>query len=146
MTHALDALIVKEAMAWVGTPFVHGASVKGSGCDCLGLIKGVYESVFARTAEALPVYPCNFWQDAGWHTLFLNRLRMVAGPSETGPEAGRLLLFAKHGALTHLGIAVDAQSMIHTSADPRVGRVCHAPVRLVNGLRLWGVWSFREND
>jgi cell wall-associated NlpC family hydrolase len=145
MTAALDALIVKEAMSWVGTPFVHGASVKGSGCDCLGLIKGVYENVFSCTADALPVYPETFWQDAVWHTLFLNRLHKVAGPSGTGPEAGRLLLFAKNGILTHLGLGVDAQSMIHTSSDPRVGRVCHAPVRLVNGLSLWGVWSFRED-
>lgn len=145
MTQALDALIVKEAMAWVGTPFVHGASVKGSGCDCLGLIKGVYESVFARTAEALPVYPPTFWQEEGWHTLFLHRLRLVASPVGTGPETGKLLLFAKDGVLVHLGIAADEGTMIHTSSDPRVGRVCHAPVRLVNGLRLWGVWSFRED-
>ena len=32
---------VAEARAWPNTPFHHQASVKGVGCDCIGLIKGV---------------------------------------------------------------------------------------------------------
>jgi len=32
---------VLEARAWLDTPFHHQASVKGAGCDCIGLIKGV---------------------------------------------------------------------------------------------------------
>ncbi|MDD3181310.1 MAG: hypothetical protein PHD48_00665 [Alphaproteobacteria bacterium] len=31
---------VTEARAWLGTPFHYQASVKGAGCDCIGLIKG----------------------------------------------------------------------------------------------------------
>lgn len=33
--------VVIEARAWLDTPFHHQASVKGAGCDCIGLIKGV---------------------------------------------------------------------------------------------------------
>ena len=32
---------VREARTWLDTPFHHQASVKGAGCDCIGLIKGV---------------------------------------------------------------------------------------------------------
>ena len=32
---------VAEARAWLDTPFHHQASIKGAGCDCIGLIKGV---------------------------------------------------------------------------------------------------------
>ena len=35
----LDA--IEEARSWVGTPFKHQASLKGVGCDCIGLIKGI---------------------------------------------------------------------------------------------------------
>ncbi|MDD3183389.1 MAG: hypothetical protein PHD48_11390, partial [Alphaproteobacteria bacterium] len=35
----MDAVF--EARAWLNTPFHHQASVKGAGCDCIGLIKGV---------------------------------------------------------------------------------------------------------
>ena len=29
------------ARSWIGTPYVHQVSVKGGGCDCLGLVRGV---------------------------------------------------------------------------------------------------------
>lgn len=32
---------VAEARSWLGTPFKHQASLKGVGCDCIGLIRGV---------------------------------------------------------------------------------------------------------
>lgn len=40
-----NAAAVVEARAWIGTPFVHGASLRGAGADCLGLIRGVWRAV-----------------------------------------------------------------------------------------------------
>src|SRR3954451_5564191 len=34
--------IVAEARAWIGTRYRHQASLKGVGCDCLGLVRGVW--------------------------------------------------------------------------------------------------------
>lgn len=39
--------IIAEAREWVYTPFRHQASMKGVGCDCVGLIKGVGEATQA---------------------------------------------------------------------------------------------------
>ena len=36
--------IVAEARAWIGTPYRHQASLKGVGCDCLGLVRGVWRA------------------------------------------------------------------------------------------------------
>lgn len=33
--------VVKEARTWIGCPFHDQASLKGVGCDCIGLIRGV---------------------------------------------------------------------------------------------------------
>lgn len=33
--------VVKEARTWIGTRWLHQASVKGIACDCIGLIAGV---------------------------------------------------------------------------------------------------------
>lgn len=33
--------VVAEARTWIGTPFKHQASIKGYGCDCLGLIRRI---------------------------------------------------------------------------------------------------------
>jgi NlpC/P60 family putative phage cell wall peptidase len=35
------AQIADEARQWVGTPWRHQASLKGIGCDCIGLVRGV---------------------------------------------------------------------------------------------------------
>lgn len=32
--------IIDAARDWIGTPYVHQASAKGAGCDCLGLLRG----------------------------------------------------------------------------------------------------------
>lgn len=38
-----DALVA-EARSWIGTSYRHQASVKGVGCDCLGLVRGVWRA------------------------------------------------------------------------------------------------------
>jgi NlpC/P60 family putative phage cell wall peptidase len=36
--------VIAEARRWVGTPFRHQAALRGVGCDCAGLIRGVGEA------------------------------------------------------------------------------------------------------
>ncbi|MFL5163197.1 MAG: peptidase P60, partial [Microvirga sp.] len=44
-------LILAEARSWIGTPYRHQASLKGIGCDCLGLLRGVWRGVMGREPE-----------------------------------------------------------------------------------------------
>jgi cell wall-associated NlpC family hydrolase len=44
--------VVTEARTWIGTPWVHQHTGKGSGCDCAGLVIGV--------ARALGLVPSGF--------------------------------------------------------------------------------------
>ena len=48
--------IVGCARGWLGTPYHHQASVKGVGCDCLGLIRGVWRELCGPEPEAMPAY------------------------------------------------------------------------------------------
>jgi NlpC/P60 family putative phage cell wall peptidase len=48
---------------WVGTPYHHQASVKVVGCDCLGLIRGVWRELFGPEPEAMPACTRD-WGDA----------------------------------------------------------------------------------
>ena len=50
------ALIIKEARSWIGTPYRHQASCKGAGCDCLGLIRGVWRALYGEEPEKAPPY------------------------------------------------------------------------------------------
>jgi hypothetical protein len=44
--------IVAAARSFIGTPYHHQASCKKAGCDCLGLIRGVWRDVYRPEPEA----------------------------------------------------------------------------------------------
>ena len=58
------SLIVAEARDWIGTPYRHQASLKGVGCDCLGLVRGVWRGVIGAEPERAPAYAPD-WAEAG---------------------------------------------------------------------------------
>ena len=41
----MTAAVVAEARRWIGTPSVDQQTVRGAGCDCLGLVRGVWRAV-----------------------------------------------------------------------------------------------------
>ena len=40
--------IVEAARHWLGTPYHHQASLRGVGCDCLGLVRGVWRDLLGE--------------------------------------------------------------------------------------------------
>lgn len=48
--------VVDLARSWIGTPYHHQASLKGIGCDCIGLIRGVWRELYGDEAEEIPAY------------------------------------------------------------------------------------------
>ena len=48
--------IVSAARRWIGTPYLHRASCRGAGADCLGLIRGLYRELYGREPEHPPPY------------------------------------------------------------------------------------------
>ncbi len=57
-------MIVHAARGWIGTPYLHQASVKGAGTDCLGLLRGVWREVFGAEPAPIPPYSRD-WSEAG---------------------------------------------------------------------------------
>ena len=56
--------IVAFARGWIGTPYCHQASLKGVGCDCLGLVRGVWRETLGAEPEGVPAYTPD-WAEAG---------------------------------------------------------------------------------
>lgn len=54
----VQELVVAEARSWIGTPYRHQASLKQKGCDCIGLIIGIWRELFngLPLEFKLPVY------------------------------------------------------------------------------------------
>src|SRR5437764_7932623 len=91
--------IIAEARAWIGTPYRHQASLKGIGCDCLGLVRGVWRAVCGAEPERVPPYTRD-WAEAGRRETFAG----AAGRHMTEIDCadylpGDLLLFRWRPAL-----------------------------------------------
>lgn len=46
--------IVAIARSWIGTPYHHQAAVKGVGCDCIGLVRGVFAELYGYMPDVPP--------------------------------------------------------------------------------------------
>ncbi len=100
----MTARVVTEARAWIGTPYVHQASCRGAGADCLGLIRGVWRGIYGRDAESPPPYAMDWSEVSGHEHLWAAALRHLH-PTDT-PDPGDVILFRmRDGAVAkHLGI------------------------------------------
>lgn len=100
--------VVDAARAWIGTPFRHGASRRGAGTDCLGLVRGVYRAVVGPEPVPVPYYGPDRSEAAGLE----RRLGACLQPAPPGaPDVpGEVLLFAlrDEAAGRHLGIRSEA--------------------------------------
>jgi len=93
------------ARSWVGTPYLHQASIKGAGADCLGLIRGVWRELCGAEPETVPVYTPD-WDEAQRTEVLLSAARRNLKAAPLDWRAGQVLLFRmRAGAVAkHLGI------------------------------------------
>ena len=111
MSRAPNA-IVSAARAWIGTPYLHQASLRGAGCDCLGLIRGVWREVCGEEPAPVPPYTAD-WSEAGGEERLWEAASALLPPGTGAP--GDLLLFRMRAGspAKHLGIQSEADRFIH---------------------------------
>lgn len=107
--------IVAAARRWIGTPYVHQASLRGVGTDCLGLLRGVWREVVGPEPEVVPSYTRDWSEPSGEEALWAAALRHL-GPGLDAP--GDVLLFRmRRGSVAkHVGIlarAGEGASFVH---------------------------------
>jgi NlpC/P60 family putative phage cell wall peptidase len=108
--------IVAEARRWIGTPYCHQASLCGAGCDCLGLVRGVWRSLLGAEPEAPPPYTPHWAEALGQESLLEAARRHLVEVAPGMARAGDVLIFrmgtgvpAKHcGVMTADGTLVHA--------------------------------------
>ncbi|PWJ19157.1 peptidase [Jannaschia seohaensis] len=99
--------VVNEARRWLGTPYMHQASVRGAGTDCLGLIRGVWRALYGNEPEVVPRYSADWAEPQRDEVLWRAALRhLVPVPPERALTSGECLLFRmRDGSVAkHLGI------------------------------------------
>lgn len=98
--------ILATARSWLGTPYHHQAAVKGAGCDCLGLVRGVYEELYGRPAETPPPYSRDWAEASSAETMLEAARRHLTEIDPREARPGDVLIFrmraggmAKHAAI-----------------------------------------------
>jgi len=128
MSSPRSGIIVAEARSWIGTPYRHQASLKGIGCDCLGLLRGVWRDVMGAEPELPPPYSPD-WAEAGADTLVAAARRHLVEVDASCLEPGDVLLFRWRANLPakHCAIATSPDAMVHAHDGACVAEVAFRP-------------------
>ncbi|RIA56758.1 NlpC/P60 family protein [Dichotomicrobium thermohalophilum] len=131
MTRTVGQRVVAAARGWLGTPYHHQAAVKGAGCDCLGLIRGVYAEVMGREPETPPAYSRDWGEMRSEETLLAaarRHLRELHDGDAILP--GDVLIFrikpgaiAKHAGIVSETTAGEPTRMIHAQEGVGVAEI-----------------------
>ena len=134
----LATRVVGEARRWIGTPYRHQASCLGAGCDCLGLVRGVWRALFGAEPTRMPAYTAD-WAEVGGEERLMEAAMTYLRPVPTGGrETGDVLLFRwreGHPA-KHCAVLSGPQRIIHAQEGAPVAEVTLGPwwVRRIAGV------------
>lgn len=121
--------LLTEARSWIGTPYLHQASAKGAGCDCLGLVRGVWRTFCGDEPELAPAYTPDWAERIGRETLLDAARRHLIERTLTEAAPGDVLLFrmGTHAPMKHAAILDEDEHIIHAYWGRAVVRSRFAP-------------------
>lgn len=135
--------VVLEARGWLGTPYMHQASAKDAGCDCLGLLRGVWRALYGKEPTEMPSYTRD-WDEVASSEVLLRaaRLHLREKPVAAMSEGDVLLFRMRNGAVAkHLGLLSDAGQGRFIHAYSGHG-VVESPLSEPWRRRIAGVFAF----
>lgn len=106
MSRPVGLRAVAIAERWIGTPYRHQAAVEGAGCDCLGLLRGIWREIFGREPETVPAYTSDWAEPAREEVLWQAARRHLIAKPLADEAPGDVLLFrmARGAVAKHLGL------------------------------------------
>ena len=136
--------IVAETRGWIGTPYRHQASLKGIGCDCLGLVRGVWRAVIGEEPERAPAYTPDWAEASGHESLADAAARHLIAIECDRFREGDVLLFRwrAHLPAKHAAIVTAPDKIVHAHDGAAVAEVALAPWwrrRIAYAFRFPGV-------
>ena len=107
--------ILSIAKDWIDTPYQHQASVKGAGCDCLGLIRGIWREVYGAEPMTMPAYTPDWAESLGQETLLEAAQQALQPIAKEDAQPGDVLLFrmAANVPCKHIAILSAPDRIIH---------------------------------
>ena len=138
------ALVIAAARSWLGTPDHDQASLRGVGCDCLGLARGVWREVVGDEPFPIPPYSRDWGETGEREVLAEGAARLMLPVSVEARQPGDLLLFRmRPGAIAkHVGILTASDQFLH--AYERLG-VIEEPLTPTWARKIAFAFLFPQN-
>lgn len=129
LSSAHSQQIVRKTREWIGTPYQHQASLKGVGCDCLGLVRAVWREVYGAEPERVPPYSADWAESGRQENLADAAFRHMVRIDNDDFEPSDVLIFRwrPHVPAKHLAIVSSPTSMIHAQEGVAVCEVNISP-------------------
>jgi NlpC/P60 family putative phage cell wall peptidase len=121
--------IIAEVRSWIGTPYRHQASLRGTGCDCLGLIRGVWRAAMGSEPELPPAYSPDWAEASGSETLAEAAKRHLVEIDFGAAREGDVVLFRWRNNLPakHAAILIAPDRFIHAQEGAAVTTASLSP-------------------
>jgi NlpC/P60 family putative phage cell wall peptidase len=144
-----ESQIVAIARAWIGTPYVHQASLKGVGCDCLGLLRGIWRELYGEEPEDAPPYSLDWAEATGAETLYmaLKRHAREVPLADLAPGDVALFRMSPRAPAKHCGVIASRQTTSplwggrRTEGEPGGGLNTHGSPHPIRFASLTGSTS-----
>lgn len=107
--------VLTETRHWLGTPYRHQGSRCQVGCDCLGLIRGVWRALYGQEPQPVKTYSAD-WAEVGSSDPLLEAARLHMIEKERADAvAGDMIVFrwCDGVAAKHLGILTSLDRFTH---------------------------------
>lgn len=110
----MSAAALEAARGWIGTPYAHGAAVRSGGCDCLGLVRGVWAELMGEPLPDVPRYSPD-WAETGGSERLMDGLSEWLRPAMGPPSPGEVIVLRMKagGPAKHAGIIGEAGTLVH---------------------------------
>lgn len=121
--------IINEARSWIGTPYHHQARIKHVGCDCLGLIIGIWENI-SQNKIYINCHYAPDWAECADNEYFALKLSGYAQQINLHErQSGDVLLFRwRPSAIAkHAAILASEERIIHAHERAGVHEISLSP-------------------
>lgn len=109
--------VLEIARSWIGTPYRHQGRMKGAGCDCIGLIIGVWEELYGSLPKGIkiPAYTPAWAEETRKSLMVAFAAQYLEPVPLTDCMPGDVLMFSmlRNGPTKHAGLLSGEKKIIH---------------------------------
>jgi NlpC/P60 family putative phage cell wall peptidase len=105
--------VIAIAQTWAGTPYRHQGSLKGVGCDCLGLVRGIWRELYGGEPESLKPYSMDWAEVSNGDPLLEAARRHFLIETKLVPGTLMLFRWKPDAPAKHCGIYLGADRFLH---------------------------------